>query len=284
MTAIRQKLDTVASWHGTDDDVGRLWHQLATDYQDEGDPQRSEEAFTQSVKLLRNSPVQNHYAATLDDLASFYLATGRAKEAENCENKALAIYEGLGDEFGVSRVHVNKAIGLLQEHRYAEAEDQSAKALTNLQKQKQANQYDVVASLMTNSYAKCFQGRCEEGLAGARQGLTVARAAFAKDSLEVVGALLAVGFEQWKTGAEAAGEQAMREALDMVRQKTNLTHAQLVDVQLRVFTSYRNYLKKTHQKVQVRQIESEIARLKEEQTPFCKNCTVNAAALSANVR
>src|ERR1700749_528318 len=87
ITAIRQKLDTVASWHGTDDEVGRLWHQLGTDYQGEGDPQHSEEAFDQSVKLLRNSPVQKHYAATLDDLASFYLANGRLKEAENCENK-----------------------------------------------------------------------------------------------------------------------------------------------------------------------------------------------------
>ncbi len=281
---IREKIDTAANWHGTDDELGRLWHQLATDYQDGGDLQRSEEAFTHSLKLLRNSPLQNHYAAALDDLASFYLANGRAKEAESCQNKALAIYEGLGDEFGVSRVHVNKAIGLLQEHRYAESEDQSTKALTNLQKQKMANPYDVVASLITNSYAKCFQNRCDEGLALANQALVVTRTAFANDSLERVAAMLAVGFEQWKNGNEAVGEQMMREALNVVRQKKNIPHAQLVGAQLRVLNSYRNYLKETHQKLQARQIENEISRLKDEQTPFCKDCTVNAMALSANAR
>jgi DNA-binding GntR family transcriptional regulator len=282
--AVRQKIDTAASWHGTDDQLGRLWHQLAMDYQDTGDPQRSEEAFTHSLKLLRSSPEQGHYAAALDDLASFYLANGRLKEAESCQSKALAIYEGLGDEFGVSRVHVNKAIELLQEHRFAESEDQSAKVLTSLQKQKEPNQYDVVATLITNSYAKCFQNRCDEGLVLARQALGVARAAFAKDSLEGVAALLAVGFEEWKTGAEAVGEQTMREALDVVRQKKNMPHAQLVGVQLRVLNTYRNYLKATHQKLEERQIETEISRLSNEQTPYCKDCTVNALALSANAR
>jgi tetratricopeptide (TPR) repeat protein len=134
--AVRQKIDTAASWHGTEDQLGGLWHRLATDYRDEGNLQQSEEAFTHSLKLLKNSPEQKHYAAALDDLTSFYLATGRAKEAMNCVNKALAIYERLGDEFGMSRTHVNKAIGLLQEHRFKESEDESAQALKSFEKQR----------------------------------------------------------------------------------------------------------------------------------------------------
>jgi hypothetical protein len=56
-----------------------------------------------------------------------------------------------------------------------------------------------------------------------------------------------------------------------------------VDAELRVLTSYTNYLKATHQKGKAREMESEISRLKGEQTPFCKDCTVDAVAL-ANVR
>src|ERR1700746_170300 len=56
IAAVRQRIDTAASWHGTDEQLGQLWHRLATDYQDTGDLQRSEEAFTHSLKLLRNSP------------------------------------------------------------------------------------------------------------------------------------------------------------------------------------------------------------------------------------
>jgi tetratricopeptide (TPR) repeat protein len=280
IAANRQKID-IATGHATDDQLGVLWLQLAGDYSDEFDIQRSEEAYAHSLKLLRNSSAQSYYAAALDGLGSLYLATERLKEAESCQGKALAIYEGLGNQAGVSRVRTGLAITLLREHKLAESEDVSAKALKSLEEQKAPDASDLVAGLIANSYAKCFQDRCGEGLIAAGQAIRIARATFAKDSAAMVSSLLAVGFAEWKTGAEADGEKAMREALELLRHKTDVSHAMLVDAQLRVLTSYTSYLKASHQKAKVKQIEEEIARLKEEQTPSCKDCTVNAVALSA---
>jgi tetratricopeptide (TPR) repeat protein len=281
IAANRTKIDTAANWHATDEQLGVLWRHLADDYASEFDMQRSEDAFMHSVKLLGSSPAQIPYADALTDLASLYLQTERLKESESFGNKALAIYEGLGDQVGAAQVRVGLAIALSHGNRFAESEEVSAKALKNLQEQGTPDRSVLVAGLLVNGYAKCFQNRCDEGLVTARQAMGIASAVFAKDSIQVVASLLAVGFEEWKSGAPAEGEKAMREALELTRQKTNMPYPLLVDAQLKVLTSYTNFLKATHQKTMAKQMENEITRLKEEQTPVCKNCTVNVMTLAA---
>ena len=281
ITANRTKIDTAASWHATNEQLGVLWQRLADDYAAEFDMQRSEDAFMHSVKLLRTSPTQALYAGALSDVASLYLVNDRLKEAESYGNKALAIYEGIGDRRGAVVVRVGLAIALLHEKRFAEAEEVSAKALKGLEEQEAPERGNLVAGLLANSYAKCFQNRCDEGLVAARQAMGVADAKFARDSSEKISSLLAVGFEEWKTGATADGDKAMREALELVHQKTNMPYPMLVDAQLKVLTYYANFLKATHQKTMAKQMENEITRLKDEETPVCKNCTVNVMSLAA---
>jgi tetratricopeptide (TPR) repeat protein len=281
IAAYRQKIDTAASWHATDDELGVLWLRLGNDYGDERDIARSEEAYARSLKLLRTSPVQGHYAEALDGLGSLYLLDDRWKESESYQKKALAIFERIGDEEGVARIHAGLAVALVHEHRFAEAEDEAGKALEILQKQEKPNIGDLVTSLIARSYAECFQERCADGLVAARQAVDVARVAFAKDAIEMVTAVLAVGFEEWKNGNETEGERTMHEALELLRQNRNVPQAMLADAQMRTLQSYRNYLRATHQKGRAKQVESEMARLKEEQPTQCADCVVNATALSA---
>ena len=280
IAANRAKIDTAASWHATDEQLGVLWRYVADGYAEEFDMQRSEDTLMHSVKLLRTSPAQTLYAGTLSDLASLYLVTGRLREAESCGTKALAIYEGIGDQRSAAQVRVGLAIALLHGKRFAEAEDVSAKALKSLE-EGTPDQKNLVAGLIANSYAKCFQNRWDEGLVAARQAMGVADAEFAKDSRERIASLMAVGFEEWKTGALADGEKSMREALELVRQKKNLPSPILVDTQLSILKSYTDFLKATHQKTMAKQMENEITRLKDEQTPVCQNCTVNVMTLAA---
>jgi tetratricopeptide (TPR) repeat protein len=284
IAGVRRSIETAASWHATEDELGVLWRHLANDYADELDFQQSEDAFAHSLKLLRTSPTQRLYAAALADLASLYVEIGRLKEGESCGNKALAIYEGVGDQVGEVRVRLGLAVAFLHDRRFAESEDASAKALKSLQEQKEPNQSDLVTGLIANSYAKCFLDRCSEALVAAGQAMGIAKAVFSKDSTQVVAALMALGFEEWKTGAPADGEKAMREALELLRQKKNMPYPMLIDAQLKVLTSYTNYLKATHQKVEAKQVENEIARLKQEQTPYCRDCTINVLTLSKAMR
>jgi hypothetical protein len=280
ISATQQRIDSAATRHATDGELGVLWRQLGNEYQEEYDIQRAEEAYTRSLKLLHNPSDRGRYAATLDDLGSLYLASERWKESESCRGKALAIYEELGNQAGIARVEVGLAITFVHLHRFAESEAEAAKALKSMQEQKEPDKGDLVAGLIVSSYAKCFQDRCNEGLVAAGQAMGLASARYRKDSLEVISALMAIGFEEWKAGDEAAGEKAMHDALELARQSTNLPHAVLVDAQLRILAGYTKYLKAAHQKVKAKEMENEMARLKQDQTPFCKDCTVNAVALS----
>jgi tetratricopeptide (TPR) repeat protein len=281
--ANRQKIDTAASWHATDTQLGKLWLQLAYDYEDELDVQRAEEAYARSLKLLRTSS-QKYYADALNGLSALYLTSSRLKESESCRRKALAIYEALEDESGVVRVHVGMAIVLLQEQSFKQSEEESSLALESLRRQAEPDKSELVAGLIASSYAKCFQGRCKEGMLEATEAMALARAAFARDSTPVIAALLAVGFEEWKTGAQADGEKAMRDALELLREKKDMPRRMLLDAQLMVLTRYTVYLKTTHQKVMAKQMENEIEWLKREQPPLCRDCTVNVVALSSNAR
>ena len=280
ISATQKRIDSAAERHATDGELGVLWRQLGNEYEDEFDIQRAEEAYTHSLKLLHDPLNRARYAATLDDLGSLYLASERWKESESCRRKALAIYEELGNQAGIARVEVGLAITFVRLHKFAESEVEAAKALKTMQGQKDADKEDLVAGLIVSSYAKCFQDRCNEGLVAAGQAMDLASASFPKDSLEVISAMMAKGFEEWKAGDEASGEKAMRDALELARQSTNIPHATLVDAQLRILGAYTKYLKSAHQKEKAKEMEDEIARLKQDQTHFCKDCTVNAVALS----
>jgi tetratricopeptide (TPR) repeat protein len=270
-----------ASWHATDDQLGVMWLQLASDYADELDIQRAEEAYAHSLRLLKSSPIQMHYAIALENLGSFYLTIDRLKESENCRRKALAVYEGLGDQAGVTRARVGLAIVLLHERKYSQSESETAEALKSLQEQKEPSPGDLVAGLISSSYAKCFQSRCGEGLVAARQAMDVTRAAFPKNSLIMAASLLAFGFEQWKNGAPEDGDKTMRQALEVLREGKDVPQPMLIDTQLKALKRYTDFLKATHQKANLKQVESEITRLRGELTPsLCKDCTVNVAALA----
>jgi tetratricopeptide (TPR) repeat protein len=95
-------IESAAARHATDDELGKLWEQLASDYQYEMDLPRAEEAHNHALKLLRGSvAARGDYAAALDDLGGLYLLTGQMAESENCRRKALAIFDEEGDRKNV---------------------------------------------------------------------------------------------------------------------------------------------------------------------------------------
>jgi hypothetical protein len=56
----------------------------------------------------------------------------------------------------------------------------------------------------------------------------------------------------------------------------------LIDAQMQVLVRYAIYLRETHQKAKARQIEDEVVRLKDEQRPECRGCTIQVMTLSGS--
>ncbi len=61
--------------------------------------------------------------------------------------------------------------------------------------------------------------------------------------------------------------------------QTEFARAMLVDAQMHVLVRYAIYLRETHQRAKARQIEGEMARLKDEQRPECRGCTIHMMTL-----
>ena len=278
--SLRSQIGSATDRHGSADELGTLWLRLGDEYQRRFELAKAEDAFSRAVALLRASPNQRTYADSLNGLGSLYFETGRPAEAENCLRKSLAIYETLGDRVGTAAVHETIAMGLVYVHRFREGEAESFEAIEELEAQSQPDLVEVAAALVTHSYALCFQGRCKAALEDADRALAVGQRVLAAESTEIVAILLARGFDLWKSGSVDEGGAAMREAIRMVRDRTDLPHPLFVNSQLVVLRQYDAYLKATRRKPEAALIEAEIRQLQSEQLSVCDRCTIDAAALS----
>ena len=278
--ALRSEIGSATDRNAIAEEIGTLWLRLGDEYQRRFELAQAEYAFTRSVDLLRSSSNQQVYADSLQGLGSLYFETGRPAEAENCLRKSLAIYETLGDPARTAALHETIAMGLVFIHRFREGEAESFEAIEELEAQSQPDLVEMATALMTHSYALCFQGRCKAALEDANRAMALAQKVFPAESTEKVAVLLALGFALWKSGSLEEGGAAMREAIRIVHDRTDLPHSLLVNSQLKVARQYAAYLKATHRKPEAALIEAEIRQLRSEQSSVCNRCTIDAAALS----
>jgi hypothetical protein len=278
---LRSEIKSAEERHATGEQLGTLWLQLTEEYQEGFELPEAEDAFTHSLSLLRSAATQPAYAYSLDGLGWVYFATGRPVEARNCFRKALAIYQALGDSAQVAKSHEKIAEVLLAERRYREGEAEASEGLKELRSELQPDLEEMSAALLVHSYALCFQGRCTAAVDEANRAMTLAQSIFAANSFEVSQVWVARGFDQWKSGSLDEGERSMHEALRLLLNATDRPRQLIVIAQLAALNWYADCLKANHHKLEARQVEAEILRLRSERLqPVCNGCTVNVAAFS----
>lgn len=275
-------IESAAARNATDDELGSLWGLLASDYRDEMDLSRAEEAYGHSLTLLRRSATaQRSYAAVLDSMASLYLLKGQPAESENCRRKALAIFDALGDRQNSLALHGSLAATLLKEDKFKEAEKEASQAIDVTAGQTQYAS-DLVFDLIVRAFARCLQHRCNDGLSDAKQAVAIAQASLRPKSIAAASSWSALGYMEWKSSGDVAGCDAkMRRALQILSENNDdVPDPTLLDTRIWALREYQQFLSGTHRKDEARQAENEIVRLTQAQTPVCRNCTVNAEALT----
>jgi tetratricopeptide (TPR) repeat protein len=280
-----REIESAAAHHATDEELGKLWGQLASDYLYEMDVPRAEEAYNRALKLLRESVAPRpYYAAALDGLGALYLLKGQIVESENCRRKALAIFNEEGDRQNVDMIHGNLAITLLKEGKYKDAEKEATKAIEGMLGQAKPDATDLISALVARGRARCFQHRCKEGLSDAERAVDISRAFVRPNSLAAWSSWDALGNMEWKTGDLAGADEKMRKALQILSETRELPYPVLVSARIVALNQYQQFLNETHRKAEARQVGVEMARLTKAQTPVCRNCTVNVEGLSNALR
>ncbi|WP_263366780.1 hypothetical protein [Edaphobacter bradus] len=255
--------------------LGRLWARLASDYEDEMDVVRSEDAYNQGLRLLDAAGARLDYAVVLDNLGSLFLIEGNYVEAERCRRRSLTVREALGDRLEIARGKAHLAEVELGRHRYKDAAQDLAAAYSEMVAQKDPDAEEMVATLSSLVYAECGYDSCVGSLEHAREALLLAHKAFDADSLPVGQAHLALGYAEWKAGMKEGPEEEMLEGIRIMKARTSPTHPYV----LAALQQYRAYLESEHRGPEAREIAAQVSQIEGVRRSECINCTVSVDRL-----
>lgn len=266
-------IQEVTGQHGLSQQMGYLWANLASDYRKRGDFKSSEAAYFQAITALEGvaSPNRN-YATALDNLGMLYLSYGRVEEAERYVKRSMQVRKMMNYPLDLARCEQHMAEIDLAKHKFKDAENEAAHALEVMQAQSDPETVDMISALNTLAYTRCLRKRCEQGMEAAQRSLELSRRVFGEESKPSAHATMAVGFALWKLGRVDDADQAMRDAIQIVRSQSGLERQGL---QL-LLLEYLNFLRSEHRvddaAITTRELDETRAR-----TAFCTACvTVNS--------
>ena len=255
--------------------IGGLWEQIASDYQDLGEFTDAEAAYNRALSLLEpEASARKAYAVTLSNLGSLYTMSQRLDAAERCDKRALAVLEELGDPLMIARGQGHLADVYLAMGKNKEALRYSSLALRAVNTLPETTSEDKGSLLITYAYASCLSSHCEEGLRAARDAMRIVSAAYAAESFPAGQAHLALGFAEGRTGERDAGDEDLREGIRILRLQLPPTHP----LMLHAVELYRQYLTENHRDPEARKLAEEQKMLFERQRG-CGNCTVSVEGL-----
>jgi tetratricopeptide (TPR) repeat protein len=280
--SLRANIRSAAERNASPEQLGKLWLILANRYQDRFELEKAEDAYARAIHLLHDTSSQSEYAESLQGIGNVYSAFGRLSEARKCLTKSLDIYARLNDEANIAHLHLSLGQELLAEHKYREAEIESAAALKGLEAGPNPDLSDLSMAYLTRGRAMCGQGRCRSALDEVSQAHTVALNRFQENSIEMISVWLVQGQIQMKAGLQADGEQAINEALRLVQSRTDLPGPYFVTLQLVVLRAQRTSLKAAHRKQEAKYVEDQINRIEAETRPACTGCTVSVGSLMSS--
>ena len=255
--------------------VGGLWAQIASDYQDLSDFVNAEATYTRALSVLEpEKSARTAYAVTLSNLGSLYTMTQRFDAAENCDKRSLAVLQELGDPLMIARAQGHLADVYLAMGRNKDAARYSALATQALPTLESATSDDRGSMLLTYAYASCMTSHCDDGLRAAQEAMRIVSAAFARESFPAGQAHVALGFIEGRTGAREAADEDLREGVRILRLQLPATHP----LMLHALELYRQYLADNHREPEAKKIAEEQKAIYERDRS-CSGCTVSVYGL-----
>jgi tetratricopeptide (TPR) repeat protein len=276
-TLIKQDLDWINCAHQlklTPIQVGKLWAELGYAYQDLMRYSDAEAAYTHSLAVLEREPANaGDYSATLSNLGSLYVLTGRLDAAERMDIRALEVAQRLGDRLRLAHAEGQLSEVYLQEHKLKKAAEYSLKASEDFKQTPDGGGDNRALALQIYAYATCYNKRCDEGLRSAQQAVELLRAdGKPNESIALGQAYIALGFAEQQTGANAKAGNNMREGVRMLEQLLRPGDPALIAA----LEAYREYLAANHNDSEAAEIA---AREHASAPPDCTSCTINVRGL-----
>jgi len=252
-----------------------LWGHLAEEYEDDGQFEKSEDAYNHALELLERSPdTSKEYAVALDNLGSLYIVWHKSDAAERCRGRALKLREATGDPLEIARGKSLMSEVYLMEHKFKEAERTAAEAFDAMVSLRETDS-EIIATLITLTFASAMHGQHAYAVERGREAKSLALSRLPADSLLTGEVRMALGYAEWKAGIAAGPDEEMREGVRILRKWATPGHPSITGA----LTMYANYLRETHRKDEAREVAEEAKALTTKPTNGCVNCTVSVYGL-----
>ncbi|HEV2578212.1 MAG TPA: tetratricopeptide repeat protein [Acidobacteriaceae bacterium] len=262
----------------------QAWLKLAVLLEDAGSYRQSEDAYRQTIALLR-APDPLTVADVFDHMATMYIASGRPSEAEPIERHALAIREYQHDKLGAGVSHMHMAMILLGENalRPAQAEAQTA---VNLLVPEYGDHAGVsvatpeekMNALVDLSLIQSASGASQTALAALQGALRIAHENYPDDSIPVGYIEFTLGQTLWKTGDATQGDILMDRGVQKLSSEISWSHP----AYLGTLRQYKVFLLATKQQGKAQQIAAKIATLEKLDHPLVSFAVASASAANSH--
>lgn len=247
----------------------RAWLNLAVLLQDAGNYRESEDAYRQTIALLR-APDPFTVADVFDHMGTMYVASGQLSKAGPVERHALAIRENQHDTLGTGVSHMHLAMLLLGQNdlRSAETEAQTAVNLlvpeyAHLAGVSLATPEEKMTALIDLAVVRCASGAGQAALPDLRWALKIAHENYPDSSLPVGHIEFLLGYAYWKSGSPKGADELMGRGVHKLITEIGWGHP----TYLRILQQYRAFLVETKQFEKAQRILAEIERLDTSRDP-----------------
>lgn len=241
----------------------QAWLKLAVLLQDAGSYRESEDAYRQTIALLR-APDPLVVADVFDHMGTMYVTSGQLSKAEPIERHALAIRENQRNSLGTGISHMHLAMLFLGQNdlRSAEAEAQAAVNLlvpeyAHRPGASPATPEEKMTALIGLAQVRCASGADQAAVPDLRWALQIAHQNYSDESLPVGYVEFLLGHAYWKSGNPADADRLMTEGVQKLATVIGWGHP----AYLGTLRQYEVFLVATRQRDRAQQISAEIEKL-----------------------
>jgi tetratricopeptide (TPR) repeat protein len=229
--------------------------------QDQGHYESAETFYRRAIKVLETHSDDVELAHALNNLASAYLETGRAKQGEPFRRRSLELRIALFGENNpdVALAYGNFSADLFQEKKYAEAEALGRKALA-IWKRVAPDDVRIAAPYASLALICVAEKNCREAVELAEQAVRIEKEKRPDDKpfLARYGYILALAYK--KEGRLPESRTAFQEALDYLTAERSPNLALEADV----LENYSRLLRQLGSGVEAKTLAERARRLRSE--------------------
>ena len=247
----------------------QAWLKLAVLLQDAGSYRESEDAYRQTIALLR-APDPLTTADVFDHMGTMYVASGQLSKAEPVERHALAIRENQHDKLGAGVSHMHLAMLLLSQNALNSAETEAETAVSllvpeysHLEAVSSATPEEKMTALIDLSLVRCAAGSSRSAVPDLQRALQIAHQNYSENSLPVGYIDFLLGYAYWKSGDSKDAGIQMTAGVHKLAAIIGWGHP----AWLTTLQQYRTFLAETKQWGKERQVAAEIEKLDTSKDP-----------------